>query len=100
MKSKNTNKAKQKQSFNLLTVLSLCAIVTSTTTALIEKESNKQNFVPTGEQQSSLSQDSIGRLNESNSAALEEIDLGKEWESISSEKSEPGSLILAGIEGF
>jgi hypothetical protein len=99
MESKNTNKAKQKQSFNLLTVLSLCAIVTSTTTALIEKESNKQNLTPAGEQQS-LSQDSISSLNESNSAVLEEINLDKEWESISSEKSEQGFLILAGSEGF
>lgn len=99
MESKNTNKAKQKQSLNLLTVLSLCAIVTSTTTALIEKESNKQNLAPAGEQQS-LSQDSISRLNQNNSAVLEEINLNKEWESISSEKSEPGSLILAGIDGF
>jgi hypothetical protein len=98
MESKNTNKAKQKQSFNLLTVLSLCAIVTSTTTALIEKESNKQNFAPTGEQQS-LNQDVISRLDQNNSAVLEEIDLDKEWESISSEKSEQG-FILAGIESF
>lgn len=98
MESKKTNKVKQKQSFSLLTVLSLCAIVTSTTTALIEKESNKQNLAPVGEQQS-LSQDSISRLNQNNSAVLEEIDLNKEWESISSEKSEQG-FILAGIESF
>ncbi|WP_315790357.1 hypothetical protein [Fischerella sp. JS2] len=99
MESKNTNKAKQKQSFSFLTVLSLCAIITSTTTAVIEKESNKQNLAPAGEQQS-LSQDSISSLNESNSAVLEEINLDKEWESISSEKSEQGFLILAGSEGF
>jgi hypothetical protein len=87
MESKKKNTGNQKQSFALLTVLSLCAIVTSTATAAIEQQSKNQNFAPATEQQSQ-SQDSVNHLEQNNSAVLEEIDLDKEWEGISSDKSE------------
>ncbi len=95
MESKKKITANQKQSFTLLTVLSLCAVVTSTTTAAIEQQSKNQNLAPTTEQQS-LNQGSIDNLKDSNSVALEEINLDKEWEGVIGEKSEEG-ILLAGI---
>ncbi|MBF2005621.1 MAG: hypothetical protein IGS49_09185 [Chlorogloeopsis fritschii C42_A2020_084] len=87
MEPKNRNTANQKQSLNLLTVLSLCAIVTSTTTAVIEQLSKKQDVVPTGEQKT-LNQDSNNRLDKNDSVVLEEIDLDKEWEGIAGNDDE------------
>jgi hypothetical protein len=95
MEPKNRNTANQKQSLNLLTVLSLCAIVTSTTTAAIEQLSKKQDFVPTAEQQT-FNQDSNNRLDKdkNNDVVLEEIDLDKEWENIAGD-DESGQGLLA-----
>ncbi|MDM9385149.1 hypothetical protein QUB80_31330 [Chlorogloeopsis sp. ULAP01] len=98
MEPKNKNTANQKQSLNLLTVLSLCAIVTSTTTAAMEQLSKKQNVVPAGEQQT-LNRDYNNRLDKNNDVVLEEIDLDKEWQGISGDESEQG-LLLANTRAF
>jgi hypothetical protein len=88
MEPKNRNTANQKQSLNLLTVLSLCAIVTSTTTAAIEQLSKKQDFVPTAEQQT-FNQDSNNRLDKDKNN-----DVVLEWENIAGD-DESGQGLLA-----
>ncbi|MFQ4144385.1 hypothetical protein [Chlorogloeopsis sp. ULAP02] len=99
MEPKSKNTANQKQSLNLLTVLSLCAIVTSTTTAAMEQLSKKQDVVPTGEQQT-LNRDSNNRLDKNNDVVLEEIDLDKEWQGISGDESEQEVMLLANTRAF
>ncbi|RUR77434.1 hypothetical protein ACF3DV_07895 [Chlorogloeopsis fritschii PCC 9212] len=98
MEPKNKNTANQKQSFNLLTVLSLCAIVTSTTTAAIEQLSKKQDFVPTGEQQT-LNQDFNNHLDKNDDVVLEEIDLDKEWQGIFGDDESGQGFLIAGCGG-
>lgn len=84
-----------KQSFTVFTLLSFCAIATSTTIAAVEPLARKEDFTPKVVEQSEQQEQQklFEPLSQGNSETLEEINLEHEWEGILSD-DESGEEIL------
>lgn len=78
----------EKRSSKFLTLLGLCAIITSTATTTLEQLSLTRDFAPVTKKSSLSEEEANDQPAQNNDSALEEIDLEKEWESILGDESE------------